>query len=183
MDHPTRRRRRPPRSVWLGAVLYVALLATFTLAPRQVLTTVLAAPRTLADWLHPSLWIWPLAAALTLAALTSPPVRRRWPQPKDRIVPGIVAFAVLVAIASQPRLGLLALGAVAVVGLLAAWFLVLPRRLAPPLPEKDLDAVDEPERRLELADARVRLQNDLRATALQAIAGLAVLAGAVLGFQ
>jgi hypothetical protein len=97
--------------------------------------------------------------------------------------PGIAMFAVLVALASQPRVGLLALGAVAAVGLLVAWVLVLPRRLAPPMSEKDLDAVKEPDRRLELADARVKLQNDLRTTVVQAIIGLAVLAGAVLGFQ
>lgn len=36
---------------------------------------------------------------------------------------------------------------------------------------------------MELTDARLKLQNDLRTTALQAIAGLAVLAGAVLAFQ
>ena len=34
-----------------------------------------------------------------------------------------------------------------------------------------------------MGDARLKLQNDLRTTALQAIAGLAVLAGAVLAFQ
>jgi hypothetical protein len=37
--------------------------------------------------------------------------------------------------------------------------------------------------RLKMTDARVKLQNDLRSTALQAIGGLAVLAGAVLAFQ
>jgi hypothetical protein len=47
--------------------------------------------------------------------------------------------------------------------------------------EQDLDGVQEPDRQLELADARVKLQNNLRTTVLQAIAGLAVLAGAILG--
>jgi uncharacterized protein YjbI with pentapeptide repeats len=182
-DHPTRRQRRPPRPVWLGAVLLVALVGTLMLAPIPARTTVRAAPGTLVIWLRPTMWIWPLAAALTLAALTSPAARRRWPQREARILLAIATFAVLVAIASRPRVGLLALGAMAAVGLLAAWVLVLPRRLAPPVPEQDLDAVKEPDRRLELADARVKLQNDLRTTALQAIAGLAVLAGAVLGFQ
>jgi Pentapeptide repeats (8 copies) len=183
MDHPTRRRRRPPRPVWLAAVLLVALLATLTLAPDEAWTTVQNAQWTLANWLRPTMWTWPLAAALTLAALTSAPACRRWPRPEARIEPGIAMFAVLVALASRPRVGLLALGAVAIVGLLTACVLVLPRRLAPPMSEKDLDAVKEPDRRLELADARVKLQNDLRTTAVQAIIGLAVLAGAVLGFQ
>jgi hypothetical protein len=53
-------------------------------------------------------------------------------QPKDRIWPAIATFAVLIAVASRPRVGLLAIGAVAAVGLLAAWVLVLPRRLARP---------------------------------------------------
>jgi hypothetical protein len=183
MDRPTRRRRRPPRPVWLAAVLLVALLATFTLAPGEPWTTAEGARWTLANWLRRTIWTWPLAAALTLVALTSAPARRRWPQPETRFDLGIALFAVLVALASRPRVGLLALGAVAAVGLLAAWVLVLPRRLAPPVSQKDLDAVKEPDRRLELADARVKLQNDLRTTAVQAVIGLAVLAGAVLGFQ
>jgi uncharacterized protein YjbI with pentapeptide repeats len=37
--------------------------------------------------------------------------------------------------------------------------------------------------RIELTDGRIKLQNDLRATALQAVAGLAVLAGVVFAFQ
>jgi hypothetical protein len=81
MDHPTRR-RRPPRSVWLDAVLVVALSATYFLAPDQARTTVQAALRALVVWLRETMWIWPLAAALTLVALTSPPVRRRWPSPR-----------------------------------------------------------------------------------------------------
>jgi hypothetical protein len=183
MNRPTRHRRRPPRLVWLTAVLLVALLATLTLAPDEPRTIVEGVRWTLGNWLRPTMWTWPLAAALTLAALTSPPARRRWPRPEARFDRGIVTFAVLVAFASRPRVGLLALGAGAAVGLLVACVLVLPRRLAPPVSEKDLDAVQEPDRRLELADARVKLQNDLRTTAVQAIIGLAVLAGAVLGFQ
>jgi hypothetical protein len=183
MDHPTRRRRWPPRPVWLAAVLLVALLTTLSLTPDEPRTAVQSALWTLGSWLRSTMWTWPLAAAVTLAALTSPPARRRWPRPENRIEPGIAMFAVLVVLASRPRVGLLALGAVAAVGLLVACVLVLPRRLAPPVSEKDLDAVKEPDRRLELADARVKLQNDLRTTAVQAIIGLAVLGGAVLGFQ
>jgi hypothetical protein len=77
---------------------------------------------------------------------------------------------------------LLAVGLAAVVGLLAAWVLVLPRRLAPSLPAETLELLEARDR-LELTDARLKLQNDLRTTALQAIGGLAVLAGAVLAFQ
>jgi uncharacterized protein YjbI with pentapeptide repeats len=189
MDHPTRRRGRLPRSVLLGAVLLGAvLLITFILAPDQARTTVLAAVRVVAGWLRRTMWAWPLAIALTFAALISPPARRRWPRPARRIPPAIGGFVVLVALASlatasQPRRDALVMGVVAAIGLLAAWVLVLPGRLAPPVPQKDLDAVKDPDRRVELADARVKLQNDLRTTALQAVAGLAVLAGAVLGFQ
>jgi hypothetical protein len=110
MDRPTRRRRRPSRPVWLAAVLLVALLATLALAPDEARTTIQDARWTLASWLRPTMWTWPLAAALTLAALTSPPARRRWPRPGSRIEPGIAMFAVLVALASRPRVGLLALG-------------------------------------------------------------------------
>jgi hypothetical protein len=74
------------------------------------------------------------------------------------------------------------LGGAVLVGLLAAWVLVLPGRLAPPLPADLLDRLGDRDR-LEVGDARLKLHNDLRTTALQAIAGLAVLAGAVLAFQ
>jgi uncharacterized protein YjbI with pentapeptide repeats len=80
-------------------------------------------------------------------------------------------------------MGLLALGVTVAVGLLAAWVLVVPRRLAPPVSQEVLDHLSDDRARVEVADARVKLQNDLRATALQAIAGLAVLAGAILAFQ
>jgi hypothetical protein len=119
-------------------VLLVALLATLTLAPHEPRTAVQSALWTLGNWLRSTMWTWPLAAALTLVALTSAPARRRWPRPQDRFDRGIAMFVVLVALASRPRVGLLALGAVAIVGLLAACVLVLPRRLAPPVSEKDL---------------------------------------------
>jgi hypothetical protein len=65
---------------------------------------------------------------------------------------------------------LLAVGLAAIVGLLAAWVLVLPGRLAPPLPAETLDRLGDRDR-LELTDARLKLQNDLRTTALQASPG------------
>lgn len=69
-----------------------------------------------------------------------------------------------------------------VVGLLGTWVLVVPGRLAPAPRPEELAGLGGRER-LELTDARVRLRNDIRTRALQAIAGLAVLAGAVLAFQ
>jgi uncharacterized protein YjbI with pentapeptide repeats len=187
MDRFTRRRRRLPRLVLLGAVLLVALLATPALAPDQAHTTVQAATRALAGWLRQTMWAWPLAAALTLAALSSPLARRRWPRPTQRIPPAIAGFVVLVALAglataSRPRLGVLAVGVTVAVGLLAAWVLLVPRRLAPPVSAEVLERLSDRDR-LEVTNARLKLQNDLRTTALQAIAGLAVLAGAFLGFR
>ena len=187
MDHPTRRRRWRSGPLVLEAVLLVALLATIALAPDHARTTIQATARTLAGWLRQSLWVWPLAAALTLAALTSPPARRWWRRPTRRIPPAIGIFVLLItlislATGSRPRGGVLAVGVAVVVGLLAAWVLVVPRRLAPPVPAEVLDRFSDRDR-LEVVAARLRLQNDLRATPLQAIAGLAVLAGALLGFQ
>jgi hypothetical protein len=129
-------------------------------------------------------WAWPLAAAVAVTVLTSPAARRRWPQPARRVQLGLVVFAGLGGLIAAVGLrdSLLALGLAAVVGLLAAWVLVLPRRLAPPLPAQTLESLEARDR-MELSDARLKLQNDLRTTALQAIAGLAVLAGAVLAFQ
>jgi uncharacterized protein YjbI with pentapeptide repeats len=188
LSGPRRWRPRPlALATLLSALLVAGLLATLTLAPAQATTRLDATLRALGGWLRATRWAWPLAAALTLAALASPPARRRWPRPARRIPPATGMFAGLVGLASlaatgRPRLGLLAVGVAAAVGLLAAWVVVLPRRLAPPLPTQALDALGHRER-LETVDARTRLQNDLRTTALQAIAGLAVLAGAVLGFQ
>jgi hypothetical protein len=192
MNALSRPRRWRPRSLalgaLLGALLLAGLVATLNLAPTQASTRADATLRALGGWLRPTRWAWPLAAALAVAALASPPARRRWPRPAHRIPPAIAMFAGLVGLASlatvsRPRLGVLVVGVAMAVGLLAAWVAVLPRRLAPSLPKQDLDAVKEPDRRLELADARTKLQDDLRTTALQAVAGLAVLAGAVLGFQ
>jgi Pentapeptide repeats (8 copies) len=111
-----------------------------------------------------------------------PTRRRRWrPAP---VVVGAVLLVVLTSLAVASRSGvvLLALGTAVAVGLLVAWVEVLPRRLAPPVPTEVLERLGDRDR-LEVADARLKLQNDLRTTALQAIAGLAVLAGAVLAFQ
>jgi uncharacterized protein YjbI with pentapeptide repeats len=93
----------------------------------------------------------------------------------------LVALASLSTV-SKPHVGLLALGVVMALGLLATWVLVLPRWLAPDVPDEVLGPISE-RARLEATNARVKLRNDLRTTPLQAIAWLAALAGAVLAFQ
>ncbi|MEV3991079.1 pentapeptide repeat-containing protein [Streptomyces sp. NPDC049837] len=89
-----------------------------------------------------------------------------------------VSFA---AFTIAPRV-LAALGIAVLVVLLVFWVVVLPKRVAPPIPRHALERLGERDR-WELTDARLKLQNELRTTALQAIAGLAVLAGAFLAFQ
>jgi Pentapeptide repeats (8 copies) len=187
MDHPPGRRRWRTDSILLGVLALVALLAALALAPTQARTRVGGTTQALSSWLWSIGWVWPVATVLTVAAL-SQPARRRWPRPARRMLLAIGAFVGLVVFASlltvsRPRVGVLALAMVLAVGLLAAWVLVVPRRLAPPVPDEVLSHLSDHRDRLEVADARVKLQNDLRTTALQAIAGVAVLAGAVLAFQ
>ncbi|WP_433270659.1 pentapeptide repeat-containing protein [Actinosynnema sp. CS-041913] len=129
-------------------------------------------------------WIWPLAAALGVTVLVNPHVRRLWPRLTSRIMLALfvsVALSGLVAIVGPLRvmqfLILAGIGA-----LMAAWVLVLPRRLAPPLSVESLKALEGRDR-IELVDARLKRQNEVRTTALQAVAGTAVLVGAVLAFQ
>jgi hypothetical protein len=126
----------PSGSILLGALVVVTLLATLALAPAQVRTRTDAIIGALTGWLWPTEWAWPLAVALTLVALTSPSARRRWPRPAHRILLAIGTFLGLVGLASlaavsRPRVGLLALGVILAVGLLAARVLVVARRLAP----------------------------------------------------
>ncbi|SRR6266540_35569 len=157
MDAQAHPRRRRLGRVLVGAVLLVGLLATVTMGLDQAHATV-----------------QPAAQAS---------VRRRWPRPARRIPPAIGVFATLVVLAGvATSLGMLVAGVVVAVGLLAALVLMLPRRLVPPVPAEVLDRLGDRDR-LEATNARVKLRNDLRTTALQAIAGLAVLAGALLGFQ
>jgi uncharacterized protein YjbI with pentapeptide repeats len=186
MDASSRPRRWRPRSLTLPGLLLAGLLATLGLAVARADLRIGLTLQVLGDWLQAGSWAWPLAAVLTLAALASPAARRRWPRPFRRIPVAVGIFVGLVGLTSlavhQPGMVVLAVTVAAGVGLLAAWVVVLPRRLAPPLPAGVLDALGDRER-LDAVDARTKLQNDLRTTALQAIAGLAVLAGAVLGFQ
>ena len=66
--------------------------------------------------------------------------------------------------------------------LLLACVLIFPSWLYPSLHSAELVGL-EPVERVQAQAERLKLQNDLRTTALQPIAGLAVLAGAVLAFQ
>ena len=64
------------------------------------------------------------------------------------------------------------------------WALVvIPRWLYPPLPAIELGQVSDPARRIELESNRLKIQNDVRATMLQGLAGLAVLGGAIVAAQ
>jgi hypothetical protein len=135
--------------------------------------------------LYRTIWVGPLAAAVSVTVLTSRPARHRWPERSRRVDLGLVLLATVygfIAAAGGLLQALLVLGLMAIVGLLIACVMVLPQRLAPPLPTEMLDALSERDR-VELTDSRLKLQNDLRTTALQAIGGLAILAGAALGFQ
>jgi uncharacterized protein YjbI with pentapeptide repeats len=188
MDHPSGRPRWRTRPIVLGVLVVVALGAALALAPGLARTRVDATTQALTGWLWPTRWVWPLAAVLTLAAMTSPLARRRWPRPARRISPAIGVFAGLVGLASlatvsRPGVGLLALGVVVGVGLLAAWVLVVPRRVAPPVTPAELMPLKDARDRLEVRDVRAKLRNDVRTTAVQGVVGLAVLAGAVLGFR
>jgi hypothetical protein len=129
-------------------------------------------------------WAWPLAAAVAVTLVTKAQVRDRLPDPGRRVLLGLTIFAVLYGLTAAvgPVVALLSLGLGGLGALLVAWVLLLPRRLAPPLPADTLARLPERDR-VELADARLKLQNDVRATALQAIAGLAVLTGAALAFH
>jgi hypothetical protein len=69
--------------------------------------------------------------------------------------------------------------AVAAGVLLLAWVMAVPRLLHPPLSPGELQAVASPERRIELQQRQAELQNDVRATLLQGVAGLLLVIGAV----
>jgi Pentapeptide repeats (8 copies) len=140
--------------------------------------------RVVAGQLEEAVWVLPLAVAVSVTVLISPRARHWWPQPIRRVLLGLIFTVGFYGLTAAFGLGgaLLALCLAAIAGLLAAWVLILPRRLAPPLAVETLAGLEDRDQ-LELADARMKLQNDVRTTALQAIAGLAILAGAVLAFQ
>jgi hypothetical protein len=66
---------------------------------------------------------------------------------------------------------------------LLACVLVFPQWLHPSLSRAELQGVTSAERRIELQQAQAKLQNDARATLLQAMAGLLLIAGAVATWQ
>ena len=187
MEHPSEPRWWRTRPILVSTLMIAALAATFALAPARARTRVDTTALALAAWLWSTRWIWPLASVLTLVLLSSQPARRRWPRPAGRVpaalglLVGLLSLASL-ATASRPRTGLLVLSVAGAIGLLTMWVLVLPRRLAPPVPPEVLDTLENRDR-VEVSDARVKLQNDLLATPVQAIVGLTVLVGAILGFQ
>jgi len=164
----------------------VALLGAFLLAPAVFLDRMDGTARLLAGWLWQARWTWSLVGAATIAMLSSPRAHRRWPHRTHRVQLGLALAVALIGLIgltiARPREGLVALGAAVLIGLLGTWVLVVPRRLAPHPPAAVLDRLSDRER-LDLTDARLKLRNDLRTTALQAIAGLAVLVGAVVAFQ
>jgi Pentapeptide repeats (8 copies) len=115
-------------------------------------------------------------------------VLRRWRDHSRWWLPRAALLAVLAALAGMVwwRWGLAGLavaGCIALVGGLILWVVVMPSRLAPPVPVETLNEITDPRARLEVTDARTRLHHDLRNSALQLLTVLAVLAGAGLGFQ
>ena len=68
---------------------------------------------------------------------------------------------------------------VAAVAFLLACLLAFPRLLHPPLSPAQLQGVTSPERRIDLQQRQAELQNDVRATLLQGIAGVLLVVGAV----
>jgi uncharacterized protein YjbI with pentapeptide repeats len=190
MARSTGSRRWPIRlsllGIAVGTMLLLGLGAARAWAPTRVRTRADGAWQMLVDWLWPTRWAWALAAALALMALFTPIARRRWPGVAQRVSAAIGLFVGLIVLASLATMspagaGLLALGIV--VALVLGLVLMVPRWLAPPVPTEHLPPPDKHRDRLEVTDARTKLRNDLRTTILQAIVGLAVLAGAVLGFQ
>jgi hypothetical protein len=88
--------------------------------------------------LRETAWASPLVAAVVISLLTSQLARRRWPQLTERIRLGILVSAGLYGLiaAIGLRRTLVAAGLAALVGLLVAWVLILPRRLAPLCPPR-----------------------------------------------
>jgi hypothetical protein len=74
---------------------------------------------------------------------------------------------------------LVALAIAAVLALLLASVLLFPRLLHPPLSSAQLQGVASADKRVELQQAQAELQNDARATLLQGVAGLLLVAGAI----
>jgi hypothetical protein len=133
------------------------------------------------DWA----WLLPLLAAAWILLLTTTRARRLLPKRRHRIAVGVLLTAAVFALpaALGPVASLATLGLAVGAALLFAWIFIIPQRIAPPLSAADLDQLKSPRDVLELKDGRTKLQNDIRSTALQTLAGLAVIVGALLAFQ
>jgi len=101
-----------------------------------------------------------------------------------------VGIAIAAAVALALRIAhadawWLPLALAGVVLLLAYCVFVLPRRLAPPRSPEDLAAVEDLDARdrIEFADDRRRLENEIRTALLQAVVGGAVLVGVLFTWQ
>jgi Pentapeptide repeats (8 copies) len=174
------------RATAAGVLLVLGLSAALARAPRRVRTRAETAWHLLAEWLWPTRWSWPLAAALILLALLTPLAHRRLPKVAHRLAAAFglfLGFVVLASLATMTWAGAKLLALAIAVAVVAGLVLVIPRWIAPPVPEDELPPTYKRRERLEAIDARTKLRNDARTTILQALAGLAVLAGAVLGFQ
>ena len=138
-----------PHSVQLAVLWVVALLVAAGIAGEVAGD----ASERFGRRLWETRWVWPLAAAVAITVLTSQPARRRWPQPTRRVQLGLIVAAGLGGLTAAVGLRgtLLAVGLAAIVGLLAAWVLVLPGRLAPSLPAETLESLEARDR-LELTD-------------------------------
>jgi uncharacterized protein YjbI with pentapeptide repeats len=79
----------------------------------------------------------------------------------------------------QPTGWLMTLAIGVLVVLVLAGVLILPQLLHPPLSAQELQGVPGADRRIELQQAQAKLQDDTRATLLQGIAGLLLVAGAI----
>jgi hypothetical protein len=71
------------------------------------------------------------------------------------------------------------LATAAALALLLGCVLLFPRLLHPPLSPAELRGVSSADKRVELQQAQAKLQNDARATLLQGVAGLLLVAGAI----
>ncbi len=109
--------------------------------------------------------------------------QQRWRTPLIIVLAGAAALAVRFAVSWRGLAGLVIVAGIVLAGAVVAWVVVMPARLAPPVPPQELAQISDPKARLEAADARLRLRSDLRNGALQTLAVVAVLAGAALGFR
>jgi uncharacterized protein YjbI with pentapeptide repeats len=186
--NPRYRVRLPSNRTLLLGALWGFSLALACILARTILDVHLHRFITLTvERLWRTRWAWPLTTTAAFITAISPGARRRWPQRPRRVQLGLLLGVALTLFAglvvARPRQALVAVALAGILGLLAVLIIVVPRRLAPTVPDGVLLDLSHPRERLEVADSRVKLRNEVRTSALQAVAGLAVLAGALLGFQ